>query len=400
MNYQPDQKILENYADILVNYALNHGRGIKAGEIVFLQVQEYAKPLLLTIYRAVLKANAHPIVQFIPNELEKEFFSLANDSQINFFPTHFLKGKIKEANHFLSIIAETDKHELEGIDPQKIMQHNLSLKPYFDWRQKKESQHKFFWTLGLYPTPAMASEAGLSLKSCWQQVIKACFLDDPSPLNRWQEVQNGILNLRQKLNKLSVDYFHLESKNTDLIIGVDKNRQWLGGDGCNIPSFEIFISPDWRRTQGHIGFDLPLYRYGNIIKDIHLEFVNGIVTKSKASIGENVLKKMIATKNADKIGEFSLTDKRFSKINKFMAETLYDENFGGKYGNVHLALGDSFHESYYKNPKNITDFQWTQMGFNNSVIHTDIIATTNRIITAHLNNGVTKVIYRDGKFTL
>ncbi|MFA5024932.1 MAG: aminopeptidase [Candidatus Shapirobacteria bacterium] len=400
MNYKPDQKILDNYADILINYALNNGQGIRAGEVVFLQVQEYAKPLLLALYRSVLKAKAQPIIQYIPDEFEKEFFSLADSSQLDFFPAHFLKGKVKQADHFLTIIAETNKHELEGINPQKIMQKNLSLKPYLDWRHKKESQGKFSWTLGLYPTPAMAAEAKMSLKSCWQQVIKACYLDDPTPLLRWQDIQESMNQLRHKLNKLPVDSFHLESKNTDLIVGIDKNRQWLGGDGCNIPSFEIFISPDWRLTQGHISFDLPLYRYGNEIRDIYLEFKDGVVIKSTASKGENILKEMIATKNADKIGEFSLTDKRFSKINKFMAETLYDENFGGRYGNTHIALGASFHESYSKNSAKITENQWSNMGFNDSVIHTDIIATTNRTVTANLINGTKKIIYKDGKFTL
>ena len=400
MIYKPSQKILDSYANILVNYALNNGRGIKSGETVFLMVQEYAKPLLIALYKAVLKAKAHPVVEFIPDELEKDFFSMAEDSQLNFFPAHFLKGKVREANHFLTIIAETDKHQLEGIDPRKIMQYRTSLKPYYDWRHKKESQHKFSWTLGLYPTPAMATEAGLSLKKCWEQVIKACYLDDPSPLTRWQNIQKDMNQLRQKLNKLPVDTFHLRSLNTDLIIGVDKNRQWLGGDGCNIPSFEIFISPDWRKTQGHISFDMPLFYYGNEIRDIYLEFKDGVVIKSTASKGENLLKKMIATKNADKVGEFSLTDKRFSRINKFMAETLYDENFGGKYGNTHIALGASFHESYTKNPAKVTEPQWAEMAFNDSVIHTDIIATTNRTVTAHLTNGQEILIYKDGIFVL
>ena len=400
MNFQPDQQILDNYADILVNYALNNGRGVKKDEVVFLHVQEYAKPLLLSLYRSVLKAGAHPIVQYLPDELDKDFFELASESQLNFFPAHFLKGKVHEAQHFLTIIAETNKHELEGIDPRKIMQRNLSLKPYLDWRHKKESQKKFSWTLALYPTPAMAAEAGISLKTCWKQVVQACYLDDSSPICRWQEIQKNINSIKTKLNQLSIDYLQIESPGTDLIIGLDQDRRWLGGDGCNIPSFEIFISPDWRRTQGHISFDLPLYRYGNEIRDIYLEFKDGLVVNSKASKGADVLKKMIATKNADKIGEFSLTDKSFSRINKFMAETLYDENFGGKYGNTHIALGDSFHESYSKSAKNIKEKDWERMGFNNSVIHTDIIATTNRTVTAYLTDSSKKVIYKNGHFTL
>jgi len=400
MNYKPEQKILDNYADVLVNYALNNGKGVKANEVVFLQVQEYAKPLLISLNKAVLQANAYPIIQYIPNEFEKEFFNYASEQQINYFPAHFLKGKVKEANHFITIIAETNKHELEGIDPHKIMQRNLSIKPYLDWRHKKESQGKFSWTLGLYPTPAMAKEAGISLKKCWHQVIKACYLDNSSSLKKWQEIQRDMNFHLKKLNNLPIEYLRIQAKNTDLIVGLDKNRRWLGGDGCNIPSFEIFTSPDWRRTQGHIFFDMPLYHYGNEVRDIYLEFKNGIVTKMEAKKGQKVLEAMIATKNADKLGEFSLTDKRFSKIDRFMAETLYDENYGGKYGNTHVALGASFHESYSKSSKKISDTQWEEMGFNDSAIHTDIISTSNRVVTAHLLDGRDKIIYQDGIFTL
>ncbi|MDP4009744.1 MAG: aminopeptidase [Candidatus Shapirobacteria bacterium] len=400
MSYQPSENILNNYANILVNYALNSGAGIKKNETVFLQVPETAKPLLIALQKAVLKAEAHPIIQYIPDELMKDFFDLASDDQIAFFPSFFLKGKIKEADHFISIIAETNKHELEGIDPRKIMERNRSLKPYMDWRNKKELENKFTWTLGLYATEAMAQEAGLSLKECWQQIIKACYLDDSNPIKKWQDTKNEINRIKKSLNSLDIDHLHIESNGTDLIIGVDKNRSWIGGDGLNIPSFEVFISPDWRRTEGQISFDMPLYRYGNIIKDIKLEFKKGIVIKVEAKQGQKIIEEMVKVKNANKIGEFSLTDKRMSHIYKFMAETLFDENFGGEFGNTHIALGMAYKESYTGDLTKVSKKEWTSMGYNDSVIHTDIISTKNRVVTATLNNKETIIIYKDGQFTV
>ena len=55
---------------------------------------------------------------------------------------------------------------------------------------------------------------------------------------------------------------------------------------------------------------------------------------------------MIAAENADRIGEFSLTDARLSRIDRFMADTLYDENMGGPFGNTHLALGNACQDTY------------------------------------------------------
>ncbi|MEN9389568.1 MAG: hypothetical protein RLY61_652, partial [Candidatus Parcubacteria bacterium] len=198
--------------------------------------------------------------------------------------------------------------------------------------------------------------------------------------------------------KLDIEYVHVKSKNTDLKVKLGKNRKWLGGSGRNIPSFELFISPDWRGTQGHIFIDQPLYRYGTMVQDIYLEFNDGVVTKATAKKGEKILREMIAVENADKIGEFSLTDVRFSKITKFMAETLYDENVGGKYGNTHVALGSAYRDSYTGEAAKVAEKAWQEMGYNTSAIHTDVISTENRVVTAYLANGKSITIYRDGMF--
>ncbi len=120
-------------------------------------------------------------------------------------------------------------------------------------------------------------------------------------------------------------------------MSVGEQRRWLGGRGRNIPSFELFTSPDWRGTEGWIYCNQPLYRYGNLVKGIRLAFVDGLVSEASAEQNEQVLKEMIATEGADRIGEFSLTDRRFSRITRFMAQTLYDENVGGAHGNTHIA---------------------------------------------------------------
>src|SRR6185503_11404504 len=102
---------------------------------------------------------------------------------------------------------------------------------------------------------------------------------------------------------------------------------------------------------------------------------------------EKVLKQMIATPNADKVGEYSLTDRRFSRITKFMAETLFDENMGGKYGNTHLALGKAYHDCYEGDPSKVSKKEWEKLGYNDSSVHTDIISTAPRIVTAYLPGG-------------
>jgi aminopeptidase len=398
--YQPNKKILDKYASVLVNFALNSGKGVRKGEVVLIQVPECAKPMLIALRRAVLNAGANPIIEYLPDDIAREYYQLANESQLNFFPSKYLRGKIDEIDHSIFIIADTNKHELEGISPSKLMQKQIAFKPYRDWRTEKENQGKFTWTLALYGTEAMAKEANLSIKEYWQQIIKACYLDYSNPINKWKSVVNEIDRMKNKLNSMKIEKLHIKSKDTDLIVGLGDKRLWMGGSGRNIPSFELFISPDCRLTEGKIFFNQPLYRYGNLIKDVSLEFKNGKVIKSSARKGQEILREMIKVKNADKIGEFSLTDSRISRISKFMAETLYDENFSGKHGNTHLALGEAYKDSFPGNPSKLSKKQWAKLGYNESVIHTDIVSSENRIVTAFLKNGKKQVIYKNGRFTI
>ena len=193
----------------------------------------------------------------------------------------------------------------------------------------------------------------------------------------------------------------MEGEDADLTIKIGERRAWMGGSGRNIPSYELFTSPDWRGTEGWIRFNQPLYRYGNLITGIELKFEQGRVVEAKAKENEPILKEMIATEGADKIGEFSLTDSRFSRITRFMAETLFDENMGGEFGNTHIALGKSYHDCYDGDSADLNDEALAEkLGYNDSSVHTDIISTTNRTVTATLPDGSKKVIYRDGQFTM
>lgn len=401
--YKPSQKILENYAKVLVNFASGGGKGIKKGEVVHLIAEELAKPLYIELRKAIWRSGGHVISDYRPSNdndynVEQDFYLHAAEHQLTFFPHHHLKGMLKQIDHSIFILGTNNVRALQNIDPKKIMQRGKTFKPYMEWRNKKENAGKFTWTLGLYGTEAMAKEAGLSLKEYWQQIIKACFLDDKDPIAKWKVVYQNMEGYREKLNKMPIEKVHVEGPDADLWIKLGEKRAWMGGSGRNMPSFELFTSPDWRGTNGWIKFNQPLYRYGNLVEGIELTFKDGKVIKSKATKNEKLLKQMIATEGADKVGEFSMTDRRFSHITKFMAETLYDENVGGPNGNTHIALGQSYHDCYAGNPDKVSKKTWEKLGYNNSSVHTDIISTAPRTITAHLKNGETKVIYKNGEY--
>jgi aminopeptidase len=412
MAYTPSDEILKKYADVLVNFALNWGKGIKKDDVVRVSANESAKPLYNAVCNAITLAGGNIIAHYAPDEEKGDmrrnesharfFYNNAQDHQIKFFPKNYLKGLIDDIDHSLFILADKDPHALDGIDPKKIMARGQALKPFMDWRKEKEHKGKFSWTIGMYGTPGMAKEAGLSEKAYWNEIIKACFLDEKDPIAKWKSVYREIDAYKDRLNKLSpkIDKLHVKGEDADLWITLGEKRAWKSGSGANIPSFEIFTSPDWRGTNGWIRFNQPLYRYGSKVTGIQLWFKDGRVVKSSAKTNEKLLKEMIATPNADKIGEYSLTDKRHSRITKFMAETLFDENMGGAQGNTHLALGMSYQDCYAGDVSKMTKALAKKMGYNDSSVHTDIISTARRTVTAHLKNGTQKVIYKDGEFVL
>jgi aminopeptidase len=298
------------------------------------------------------------------------------------------------------ILAEADKHKLSEVDPKTIMRHRNGLKRYMDLRTQKENLGKLSWTIGLYGTESMAQEAGLSTEEYWNQMIKACFLDKEDPIATWKAVYEKITVYKNRLNSLGNCRLHVTGPDTDLWIKVGEDRLWKSGSGANIPSFEIFTSPDWRGTEGHIKFNQPLYYMSQKISGISMKFEKGHVVSFDAKHNKATLAAMLATENADKVGEFSLTDGRFSNITKFMAETLYDENMGGEHGNTHIALGKSYLDTYAGDVGNLDPIKADSLGFNNSIVHTDIISTAPREVTAVFADGTEKVIYAEGKFVL
>ena len=393
MAYEPDAPTLERYARLLVDYALGAGNGIRPGDTVLVVGGEETKPLFAEVCRAVWRSGGNVIQELTFGHdgrfnLERDFFEIATDAQLDHFPASHQRGLLDEIDHMLYIDGSDDPHALEGVDPQRIMRRQAAFMPLMRWRQEKEAQERLHWTIGLWGTEAMAAEAGLSAEQYWEQIVKACYLDDPDPIARWRETNAAIERYRDWLNSLEIERLHVEAEGTDLWLSLGERRRWVGGGGRNIPSFEIFTSPDWRGTNGHITFSEPLYSHGTIARGIRLQFRDGVVTAVAAEENPELVEQIAAAPGGNRVGEFSLTDARLSRIDRFMASTLYDENVGGPYGNTHLALGFSISDTYDGDAAALGDEEWERLGFNlNAAVHNDMVATTDRTVTAVMRDG-------------
>jgi aminopeptidase len=393
-------KHLDRYADVLL-WGLKKARMKKYrnADIITIRFDLAALKLAEILQAKLLHMGMNPMVRFNATPtMDLNFYGIAHPNQLIFQPPGSL-DLCKKLNGSIFLNAPESLTHLRTVDPRKIGKAMVARKPLRNILNKREATGAFGWTLCMLPTSELARHAKLSLKEYTNQIIKACYLDKSHPANAWETIFKNAQSLKKWLNSMRVKTYHVESKNFDLRITPGEGRRWIGISGHNIPSFELFLSPDWRGTEGTYYANLPSFRTGNYVEGVRLEFKNGAAVKVNAKTGKDfVVKQLSMDKGANKVGEFSLTDKRFSKINKFMANTLFDENHGGTFGNCHLAVGSSYADTYAGNPATLTKEKMKRLGFNDSALHWDLINTEEKTVTAHLRSGKKVVVYEKGKF--
>lgn len=391
----------ERYADVMIwamQAARRNGK-FKKYDTVLLRTDTAALPLAEVIYKKLLAARFNVVTRImVPEGFSKSFYELGDNKQLSFMAPgeKEFQGAI---NGLIALHAPQDLTHLKNIDPARIAKNAVARKPIREILDDREQQGLFSWTLCNYPTEELAGRAGLSVKEYSNQIVRACFLNEKDPVKKWKEVTKQINEIGAWLTSLPIDTLRVESEHMDFEVLLGSQRRFIAGGGCNIPSFEIFTSPDWRGTRGVYFADLSSYRSGNYVKGVRLEFKNGRVVKADAEQGADFVRKMVAMdRGAAQIGEFSLTDRRFSKINKFMADILFDENFGGKYGNCHVAIGASYADTFSGPQSKLDKKMKEKLGFNDSSLHWDLINTENKRVTARLKDGSTQVVYEKGEF--
>jgi aminopeptidase len=394
------EKHLERYADVLL-WGLKIARTgrFKKNEIVLIRYDKPAIRLAEIVYSKLLYMGLHPVQRLnLTTNMEQNFFKLSNNKQVVFQPPGE-KELFKNLNGSIFLYAPESITHLSGIDPKKIGNATVAKKYLRDILDKRDQEGIFGWTLCTYPTKEQARHAKLSLQEYTAQIVRACFLNKTSPVSHWKDIFKNLASIKKWLNNMKVNFYHIESENIDLEITPGEKRKWIGISGHNIPSFELFLSPDWRGTKGRYFANLPSFRSGNYVKDVRLEFKRGAAIKIEAEKGEDFVTKLLSMDSgANQIGEFSLTDKRFSKISRFMANTLFDENFGGRHGNCHVALGSSYSDTYDGDLQELTKKRKKKLGFNDSALHWDLINTEKKRVVAHLVSGNKVTIYENGKF--
>jgi aminopeptidase len=392
---------LDLYADVLIWGLTTARKGkFRKNDIVMIQYDPPAVRLAEVLQSKLLDMRLIPVPRMAPTfTMEHNFYQKADDRQLVFLIPGD-KELYEKVNGRIYLRAPESLTHLSDVDPARIGRALVSRKLYREIMELREEKGVYGWTLCTLPTPELAKQARLTLKQYTSQIIKACYLDKEDPVGEWNTIFREVGAIKKWLNSMRIRKLQVQSSNIDLVIQPGEKRKWLGVSGHNVPSFEIFLSPDWRGTEGLYYANQPSYRSGNYVEGVRLTFRKGSVVKVEAEKGGDFVDKQLSMDpGAAKVGEFSLTDRRFSRIDRFMADTLFDENFGGKYGNCHLAVGSSYSDTYAGKMADLTRELKKKLGFNDSALHWDLVNTEDKTVTAHLESGEKRIIYERGIFT-
>ncbi len=395
------QEQIERYAEVLA-WALQISRRekLRGGDLVLLRFDIAARELAEAVYELLVRKRLNVVQRLNPTaSMERSFFANAGMKQL----MARTPGDLEMARSLagsIHILAPESLTHLMDVEAERIALAVNARKHLRDVLSELEQEGRYGWTICMVPTPALARSAGMRPEEYAGRVARACFLNSAEPVREWRRSLAQVRELQEWLAGLDIAGLHVESGGVDLRILIGDDRRWLGLTGHNIPSFELYVSPDCRSTEGTYYADLPSYRSGKIIARVRLRFREGRVVRCEAETGERFLRDQLQLdEGACRVGEFSLTDRRFSSIDRFMAVTLFDENHGGANGNCHLALGSSYADTFAGAPGDLTAVRRKELGFNDSSLHWDLVNTEPKMVTATLRGGGRKVIYENGQFT-
>jgi aminopeptidase len=398
--FEPDD--LENYAEVLL-WALEQTRGLplRHGDVVLVRYDIPGLALAEAVYSRLMDAHLMPVPVAMPTPyMEVERYLNSSFGQL-VFQQPGVAELYSQAAGAINILAPEDLTHLQTVDPRTIAEARKADAPNRRILERRRLGGALGWTTCVYPTEALAAASGMNLEDYAAALLRSCWLNMPDPVREWRRLQREVGEVCRWLDGLDIVRLHVESEDVDLTVPVGDNRRFVGVSGTNIPGYEIYFAPDARRVSGTYYADQPTLRYGHLVMGTALEFTDGVAARAEAGRGGVFLQNQLySDSGARRVGEFSLTDKRFSRVDRFMAHTLLDENYGGEHGNCHLALGGSVLESFTGPVDLLTPELEYELGFNASDMHWDLVNTQPKRVTAFLKTGEPRLIYENGSFTL
>jgi aminopeptidase len=338
-------------ADLLVGFGANVQPGQIVSVTAYLGMEEAARAVAGAAYRRGAKWVD---VFWWDHLVKRERLLHAADDTLDYVPPWFeQRMEWLSAEHAARVtLTGTSSTVLAGVDPART---GRDILPYIPAVPRIVNERTTNWTAGPCPNPDWAQrvhpelEPDPALDTLWEEMEHVLRLDADDPVEAWRERMKAIVASADRLTERRFDAIHLQGPGTDLTIGLLPSSRWLGADFTtvdglthypNLPTEEVFTTPDPERVDGHVSATMPLELYGSYMNGIRIEFQGGRAVKIDADEGADALRATVAKDDgASRLGELALVDKegRIGPLGTVFYETLLDENAAS-----HIALGNAY----------------------------------------------------------
>jgi aminopeptidase len=347
-----DSATLERFAELLVGFGAN----VQPGQIVAVSSEIGKEPLTRAIAAAAYRHGATYVdVAYADPFVRRARIEHGSDGALDTVPSWIGERILALGDQRCARVALTGPTEprlLEDLDPARV---GADRAQTLREAGKVLNDRTTNWTIGPCPTPGWARQVhpdlppDEALAKLWQQIVHVCRLDEDDPVAAWRARMAQLAGVSERLAAARFDAIRFEGPGTDLTVGLLPSSQWLSAsfetrDGIphipNLPSEEVFTTPDPARVDGVVRATKPLQLAGATIEGLTVRFEGGRAVQIEAARGADVLRSMAAhDEGAARLGEVALVDGsgRIGPLDTVFYDTLLDENAAS-----HVALGQSF----------------------------------------------------------
>lgn len=410
--YQPAPEIIERYAEVILasirstDEQGNVVNGVQAGDRVVMYLPEEASALGEAVMKKSQELKAIPVL--LPDSLILALlrYEKQDQEQRELFATQMLSLLANSQDHFVDITVirdytGRDKESVSAAVSMGVSMRKIFLGATTDPKQQVQSRVKIYW-----PTQYLADQNNTTLEEIWADFIAGLYLDDENFLQKMAESDVAVKLNTERLNNLQIHQLSIVSDDgdTNLTFSLAQDSCWVGASGANRPSYESFTAVHRDSANGHITFDVPIKTGDTTFTKLKIYYKNGQAVKIEGPDGtedhpESEMFRDIMTEysNFDRLGEFALTPLSLSKLTKGYGIVMLTENLGGT---CHFAHGSAYQKNYAGvGPLPVSDQEWEGLGYNRCDRHLDMVRMGNFTITASLEDGSKKTIFKDGDFT-
>jgi aminopeptidase len=335
---------LERYAELAVRVGAN----VQPGQQVFVHPLVEHADLGRALVRQAYEAGAEYVhVYYRDDHVRHAMIGLGPDSALTYSPAWAKDLMLSEAgNASIGTTGRPEPELLADLDGERVgraIQLELA-----EIAQQQHRDNSVNWCGVGAPNEGWATQVfgEPDVERLWEKVAFCMRLDEPDPVEAWREHIARLEARAEALTALRPDALHYRGAGTDLTVGLLPSARWgsarfrtSGGIDyvANMPTEEIFTTPDSRRAEGTIRSSLPLVLNGQIIRGLELTFEDGRIVGVQAETGADLVRSQLATiENADRLGELALVTKesRVGQSETLFFDTLFDEN-----ATCHIAYG-------------------------------------------------------------